>query len=114
MNSDSNQPGNAKGSIIPVALLVIVIAILGLVAWRIHSNRVNKVAKNQSTISTVSSSNASTPSTATSDKPVITSDQSATNDLQGINSSLGQDSTNINSTNSAVNDQQSEISVPSN
>jgi hypothetical protein len=107
----TKQRGNILLSGLLVILIVIVIALIGIGIKRRHDRA--KTAANVTTTNTTSPT--TTPATTpTATLPSGTDNQSLTTDLANVNGSLSQNGQSLNSANSAVNDQQSQITVPTN
>lgn len=89
-----------------VVIILVAVAATGAIAWR-HRNTSHKAAA-----TTSSTTSAANPMTAA--LPSGADNASLQADLANLNSANAQDSQNISSANTAVNDQQNEITVPTN
>jgi hypothetical protein len=105
--NSQNQHGN---TVLHVLMGVVVVAVIVFVGWRIAERHKNTSV---AVTSPVSSTTAATAATAT---PLAagTNNSSLSSDLSNINGSLTQSSQDSSSANSAINDQQNEIVVPTN
>lgn len=108
---------NQSGHTLLIALLgVVLVAAVVVVGWRVKND--NKAANTANTPPT-SNSTATTPnstsnSSAAATIPAGTSNSDLNNDLSSINSSISQDNSNASAANTAINDQQNQITVPTN
>ena len=92
-------------------LILVIVAILAFTGWYVYKARKNS-DKNLSNATSASQTARQTPAATT--PAGATDNQSLQSDLNGINSAQSQASQDNNSAGAAVNDQQSEISVPTN
>jgi uncharacterized protein HemX len=107
--STRNQSGS---TVLHVLLIVVVLAIIGFVGWRVMERH-----KNQTTLATVTSAKTLSASSGTPQSTTLspgTDNTSLNNDLNSINSSMNQSTQDASSASSAINDQQNEIVVPTN
>jgi hypothetical protein len=105
MNKTTSQNQQGVGHVVVIIGLVVIMAV-GLVGWRIESHhKVKQTALVVTSPTPRSTTDSSAPAAGSSDYA---------SDLNGINSSMSQESTDSSSANSAVNDQQSEVTVPAN
>ena len=84
------------------AAVIVVLVLIGFTAWRIHDKHHTNTAANNT-----GSTAATTPSTTTDNGSLKT-------DLNGINSSLNTENQDNSTAGTALNDQQNEITVPTN
>lgn len=99
---------NAGFSLVEVIIVIAFIIVVGLAGWLVyHRNHKTPSAQIQSTSATLSNIPAATPASATDN-------QSLNQDLSNINGTLSQNSQDLNSASNAINDQQHQISVPTN
>jgi hypothetical protein len=105
-----NQAGN---SVITALVGLLVLAGVAAAGYAVWAHQYKPTASNQTSASqTGTASKTSTPTTSTT---TASTDVSAlTNDLNGVGSSLAKENTDQSGTNSAINDQQNEIQVPTN
>lgn len=104
-----NQKGVAA---VETVLILVIVAILAGTGWYVYKARKNS-DKNLSNATSASQSQTASQTPATT-PPSATDNQSLQSDLDSINSAQSQASQDNNSAGAAVNDQQSEISVPTN
>jgi hypothetical protein len=95
-------------------LIVAVLAAVGFAAVRIHNHNKVSVANTSSTVSAGSPTSSNSENAVSAPLPSGTDNSSLQGDLSNVNSSLGQQASDQNAASTAVNDQQSEISVPTN
>jgi uncharacterized protein HemX len=103
--ADHTESGHA---ILYAVLAIVVVAAVGLSAWRIHKHHQTQKSATTAASSTTSNTAVSAPLAPGSNNSSLQSD------LTNINGSLTQQTADQNASNTAINDQQSEISVPTN
>ena len=114
--NQKNQSGHT-----PLLALLGIVVLAGIVAigLRVHQQMDSKTVNlGKGPTVTASSNQAATTSTSSSTPsstiPAGSSNADLNSDLTSINSSIAQDNGNVTAANSAVNDQQNEITVPTN
>jgi flagellar basal body-associated protein FliL len=91
-------------------LVVAIVGVGGLGAWKIHEHdKASTTAKATTAIPTTPTYQA-----VTAPLPTGTDNASLQNDLSNVNSSFNQQTSDQTTVNGAVNDQQNEITVPTN
>jgi len=107
----NNQKGMAG---IESLLIVVIIAIIGLTGWYVYKTRQNSDKTLNSAATTSQAATKTEASTATPPAQLSagSDNSSLQSDLSNINSSQSQAGSDSSAANAAVNDQQNEISVP--
>ncbi len=102
----SNQSGNGAPMVVLAILVILGIAAAGYAVW---AHQYKPTATNQTVSQSPVTKTTTTPATTTTPSSTITG---LSNDLNAIGSGLAKENADQNSVNTAVNDQQNEIQVP--
>jgi prepilin-type N-terminal cleavage/methylation domain-containing protein len=98
-------------SFVEIILVIVIIVLIAGVGWyayhRRHEHKATVITNPTATKTTTMNPNLQPLSSGTDN-------QSLSSDLTNIQGSMNQDNQNLNSSNAAVNDQQNEITVPTN
>lgn len=100
-----------RGAIVESLLIIVVVGILGFTVWYVYHARQNS-DKNLSNAAVSGQSTPVKPGASTPAMSSGTDNQSLQSDLNSVDSSQNQASQDNNSSGAAINDQQNEVSVP--
>ena len=107
--------GNESGHIVIYSVLMVaILAVGGIAGWRIHEHHKASSTNTATTSITTGNTNTASSQTITTPLPAGTDNASLQNDLTNVNSSFSQQTSDQAVVNGAVNDQQNEITVPTN
>jgi len=105
------RKSDSGSAFLEIILIVLVVVVVGLVAWKIKKDHDDKKT---ATIGGTTATSSTTSVPVTSPLQSGTDNASLSSDLTNINSGLSQTNQDGAASNTAINDQQQEITVPTN